>query len=241
MSVARTLAYRKEPRIRLDPRSKLFALIVVASVCLGAGFNGPDAWLRIAATLVPIVLLGSEGYLHGAIGVAVASGLALAIEYLGFNGSSGLWAIILLAYVSLIGRFLPSVALGAYVIGSTRVSEFWAALQRMHTPRLLLVPFVVVLRFVPALADELGGINDAMRLRRFDWRHPGRWVSGRLIPLCLCAVNTGDELAAAALTRGLDNPVPRTHLAKVGFSAADALLIAWCLAICVVWVLGSLS
>jgi energy-coupling factor transport system permease protein len=54
----------------------------------------------------------------------------------------------------------------------------------------------------------------------------------------MCAVNTGDELAAAALTRGLDNPTPRTHLARIGFHLADWIVLFGCAALLTAWAIG---
>ena len=47
----------------------------------------------------------------------------------------------------------------------------------------------------------------------------------RFIPLMISVVKIGDDLSAAALTRGLDNPVRRTNITKVGFTGWDLLAV----------------
>ena len=46
-------------------------------------------------------------------------------------------------------------------------------------------------------------------------------------------VKIGDELSAAALTRGLGAPVRRTNVCKIGFHAQDVVLMLVC-AVCFV-------
>ena len=41
----------------------------------------------------------------------------------------------------------------------------------------------------------------------------------------ISVVKIGDELSAAALTRGLDNPAKRSSITKVGFTYYDAIAL----------------
>ena len=50
-------------------------------------------------------------------------------------------------------------------------------------------------------------------------------IEYRFIPLMISVVKIGDDLSAAALTRGLDNPVRRTNITKVGFTGWDLLAV----------------
>ena len=47
--------------------------------------------------------------------------------------------------------------------------------------------------------------------------------------MMICCVKIGEELSAAALTRGLGGPVKRTNICKIGFHAQDILLLTVCL------------
>ena len=51
----------------------------------------------------------------------------------------------------------------------------------------------------------------------------------RLVLLMISVVKIGDELSAAALTRGLGAPGKRADLCEIGFHWQDVLLIALCL------------
>ena len=47
--------------------------------------------------------------------------------------------------------------------------------------------------------------------------------------MMICSVKIGEELSAAALTRGLGGPVKRTNICKIGFRAQDIVLLLICL------------
>jgi energy-coupling factor transport system permease protein len=46
-----------------------------------------------------------------------------------------------------------------------------------------------------------------------------------LVPLLSCTVKIGDELSAAALSRGLDSTVKRTNICRIEFCAYDFWVI----------------
>ncbi len=48
----------------------------------------------------------------------------------------------------------------------------------------------------------------------------------RIIPLLFSCVNIGEELSAAAVTRGLGAPVRRTSICELRLGAADIILFA---------------
>ena len=59
----------------------------------------------------------------------------------------------------------------------------------------------------------------------------------RIIPLMISVIKIGDELSAAALTRGLGAPVKRTNICKIGFHIQDVLAFLICIAAVSVFVL----
>ena len=47
--------------------------------------------------------------------------------------------------------------------------------------------------------------------------------------MMMCSVKIGEELSAAALTRGLGGPVKRTNICKIGLHIQDIVLLLICL------------
>ena len=56
---------------------------------------------------------------------------------------------------------------------------------------------------------------------RFGGKNPFLMIEYRLIPLMVSVIKIGDELSAAALTRGLGAPVRRTNVCEIGFHVQD--------------------
>lgn len=55
-------------------------------------------------------------------------------------------------------------------------------------------------------------------------------IEYRLIPLMVSVIKIGDELSAAALTRGLGAPIRRTNVCEIGFHVQDFIAIVVCFA-----------
>lgn len=90
----------------------------------------------------------------------------------------------------------------------------------------------MMFRFFPTVGEEYSSIADAMRMRgiRFGGGKPSKMLEYRLVPLMISCVKIGDELSAAALTRGLGAPVKRTNICSIGFGAWDFFALLLCAA-----------
>ena len=60
-------------------------------------------------------------------------------------------------------------------------------------------------------------------------KRASRIIEYRMVPLMTCCVNIGEELSAAALTRGLGGNVERTNICKIGFCIQDYASIVICI------------
>ena len=91
----------------------------------------------------------------------------------------------------------------------------------------MIIPFAVIFRFFPTVAEEYRSIRDAMQLRGVSWKNgPVAMVEYRLVPLIASMVKIGDELSAASVTRGLGGSAKRTNRCVVGFGSADTAMVA---------------
>ena len=119
---------------------------------------------------------------------------------------------------------------GPYLVSSTTVSEFVAAMERMHISDKLVISLSVIFRFFPTVREEYGAIRDAMKMRgiRFGGEKPFLMVEYRLIPLMVSVVKIGDELSDAALTRGQGGPVKCMNIYRIGFLRQDILAMLFC-------------
>lgn len=218
--------------LRLDPRTKLLLLLTVTTLMFSTGNTGVMNVVKPVLSVLPFLLLLSEGRWRTALKYLGLYAVCFVLERLALHVLTGLPAFLLLTLTSIMTRFAPGIMVGAFLVASTSVSDFLAAMKRMRVSEKILIPLSVIFRFLPTIGEENAAIRDAMRMRgiRFGGKHPGRMLEYRLVPLMISIVKIGDELSAAALTRGLGAPGKRTDLCEIGFHWQDVLLIALCLA-----------
>ena len=74
----------------------------------------------------------------------------------------------------------------------------------------------------PTVKEEYTAIRDAMKMRGITtFRNPMKMLEYRIVPLMMSIAKIGEELSAAALTRGLGAPQKRTNICKIGFGPLD--------------------
>ena len=211
----------------LDPRTKLLLMAVVAT----AEFLYSHAFM-IAVAMIPFVLLLTNRQYKTATVFFCLFAAGLFVQAI--QNSVQFPMIVNMLVVLLVGlvlRLFPAFVMGAYIIKSTTASECITALGRMHIGRQITIPLSVLFRFIPTMQEESAAIKDAMRMREVQfgtkkfWQNPAALIEYRFIPLMISVVKIGDDLSAAALTRGLDNPVRRTNITKVGFTGWDLLAV----------------
>lgn len=214
----------KRRGLLLDPHTKL--------LMLSTGNSGVMNIVKPVLSVLPFILLLTEGRWKTALKYLVLYAVCFALERVALYCLSGLPAFLLLAVCAIMTRFAPGIMMGAFLIASTSVSDFMAAMKRMYVSEKIVIPLSVIFRFFPTIGEENAAITDAMRMRgiRFGGKHPGKMVEYRLIPLMISVVKIGDELSAAALTRGLGAPVQRTDICKIGFHWQDIVMILICIA-----------
>ena len=186
--------------IQLDPRTKLLLLLTITTLMFSTSNEGIMNLVKPLLSLVPFILILSERRFQ--------------------------------TVTSIMTRFAPGIMMGAYLIASTSVSEFIGAMERMHLTEKIVIPLSVIFRFFPTVSEEYQAIRDAMKMRgiRFGGKNPFLMVEYRLVPLIVSVVKIGDELSAAALTRGLGAPGRRTNLCRIGFHAQDLMAALFCVA-----------
>ena len=215
----------------LDPRTKLLLMAVVAT----AEFLYSHTAFMIAVAMIPFVLfLTNRQYKTATVFFCLfAAGLFVQA----IQNSVQFPMIVNMLVVLLVGlvlRLFPAFVMGAYIIKSTTASECITALGRMHIGRQITIPLSVLFRFIPTMQEESAAIKDAMRMRDVSpslggfLSHPGMTVECIYVPLMMMASKAADELSIASVTRGIENPNPRTCLVQIKCGIADwmAMLIA---------------
>ena len=229
---------KQESRLKLDPRTKLVMLFAYSVIVMIDIADGPALVIRTIMTMVPVLLLFIEGKYAVAIRFVLLYILASLLMRLNSQRLGGVPGMLILAYATIVMQFFPTIITVWYCIRTTKIDEFMAAMNRMHLPQGLSISIAVMMRFFPTIAEEYGSIRDAMRMRgiQLGGGKPGKIIEYRMIPLLFSCLSIGEELSAAAITRGLGAPVRRTNVSQIGFHARDVIFMVILVALTVSYI-----
>lgn len=117
-------------------------------------------------------------------------------------------------------RAFPCVMIGWLMVKTVSLREFVVCMRKLRLPQKLIVPLTVTLRYFPAIREETGHIRDAMKLRGVRGLSK---IEALTVPLMMSAAGTAEELSEAAVTRGIEDPAPKTSVLELKLSAADVV------------------
>ena len=211
--------------LELDPRMKLLLVVVFAS----ATFSAPNLLALIWMYLLVVVLYLARGLWLGAKKTAMLFAVFLLINLILSFVPQSKFAAGVGMILFMLERVVVFFVMGAWMGSKLRVSDFVTAMQNMHVPKGGTIALAVAFRYIPTVQDEFRSIKNTMMLRgigltvRNVLLHPVKTCEYAIVPLIIRSMTISDELAASAVTRGLDLESKRTSYREVRLRATDFL------------------
>lgn len=234
------------PKLHLDPRTKLYMLLVGTVVL----FLAPTLSYEIALVICATIFGLASGAKRFTLKMSGIYAFLVILNQIAAYGMSGWVQIVIITFTFYIRKIFPCAMMGGIMVGTTQVNEFMAAMNRIRLPKSVIIPLTVMLRYLPMVREDWGYISDAMRMRdvaptvKSLLTHPVRTVECIYVPMMMSALKVADELSAASITRGLENPNPRSCMVDLRFTWADfictALFTAF-LCICIYLIMGGMT
>lgn len=215
----------KKYMLKFDPRTELLFLVLANVVA----FTQHSLWVEITWVVLLLLLIIACGCTKAAGRLALAFGICLFLQYCIFPIGPKILASSFTILVSYARRAFPCLIVGTLIIQKTSVKELMVALRECHIPQGLIIPLSVTIRYFPALKEEAGYIRDAMKLRDI---HGIQKIECLLVPAMISATTTAEELSAAAVTRGIENPAHKTSMVEMKFGVQDFLCLAFGVVFC---------
>lgn len=212
--------------LHFDIRTKIIMLIMM-NVLLFMGNGILYEAVLIAFCSIILLLSGQwRTMLKFDILFSLMTGTDLLVSHI---SSGGFWQSLLLFIVVILRRFLPVFMTGRLIF-ATKVSEFITCMWKMKVPKHLIISVSVIFRFFPTVKEEWQAILSSMEMRGISFSflhfitHPLRTIEYLLVPLLINAVKISEELAEAALCRGLDCENQHTCLTEVKIRSWDIIV-----------------
>ena len=234
------LSKKTEQGLRLDPRTKLLLIFIISIFVMGGTGGEAMGLIRLVLCTVPAILLLTSKQCAKAVGYIAVFSVFYAVQIYVLPHLTGILNFLVLFTIGFFCRILPSVAIAAYAVKTTTVSELISGMERIHMPKEVTIPLTVMFRFFPTVFQESEAISDAMKMRgiKLGGKKSSKILEYKLIPMITCSVKIGEELSAAAITRGLGAPIKRTNICQLKFNFADVVLILFCCFV-VFWAIAS--
>lgn len=214
--------------LKIDPRTKII-LMILGNVAIFLAFS-----IQIKISLIIFYLI--FGFLCGAYKSPIKISLGyfglILVEYLGEKYLSGTLALMIITFSQFIKMILPCALLASIMISTTKVSEFMGALNKMRVSKKVIIPLTVMIRYFPVVFEDWKNIKDSMRMRDVSptflgfLKNPSDTIECIYVPMLMSASKVSDELSAAAITRAIENPNPRTCMVKMKMRFYDYLSIS---------------
>ena len=131
-------------KITLDPRTKLALLLMVATFVLGGAGGNELIWARILLAIIPAILLLFSGKVKAFFVFEMLFLAGCLLQYYLLGKLSGFFNFLVLATAGILSQFIPGLMMGYYTVTTTTVSEFVAAMERMHMPKQIVIPLSVM-------------------------------------------------------------------------------------------------
>lgn len=208
----------KKYMLKLDLRTELLLLILANIVA----FTQRSVKVEITWVALLLLMIIACGCKKAAGKLAAAFGICLLLQYYVFPNGPKILATSFTFLVSYARKIFPCLIVGTLILQKTPVRELMVALRKWHIPQGLIIPLSVTVRYFPAIKEEIGYIRDAMKLRNI---HGIQKVECLLIPIMISATTTAEELSAAAVTRGIENPAPKTSMIVMRFGIQDYVFL----------------
>ena len=146
---------RNRAKSLLDPRTKILLILTITSVVIGGGNSGLLLIVKPVLTAVPLLLFLAEEQWKAAVTYVFIYSAAYLGELFLVPLTHGFLNFLVVACCGIFSRFMPGIAAGAYLVNSTTVSEFMAAMEHMHLPQKLTIP-LSFRRLRPSITVSLG-------------------------------------------------------------------------------------
>ena len=215
-------------KLHLDPRTKLFLILL----CVLSAVFAPNLYFQFALVALIGLFSAVSGKWQYALRGIIAYTLICVFTVWCMGVLTGTWRTMFVAFLGLVHKVYACGMLAGLVISTTKVGEFLSTMAHLHIPQKLTIPIAVMLRYLPAIREDWHSVKDAMRLRDVSptlWgflKAPAMTVNCIYVPLLTAASKAADELSIASVTRGIENPKPRTCLISIRMQVADLLVLA---------------
>ncbi len=199
---------------KIDPRTGI-GLVLAANVI---AFAQDCLFVEIGWLVAVAILMMMSGRSISAVKWLFAFGAVIYLQWYILPVSPKMIATSFSIFANYTRKLFSCLMAGSLMIHTLSMREMIVGMRKLRVPQKLIIPISVTLRYFPAIQEETRHIRDAMKLRNVRGLDK---AEAFIVPLLMSATTTAEELSAAAVTRGIENPVEKTSLIVLRMKALD--------------------
>ncbi len=133
--------------------------------------------------------------------------------------------------LGMIYKFIIPIMAG-YLTFKIPSGKLIAVFYKSFFPQSILLILIVIIRFIPTISGEFRTIREEMKVRGFTGRvmktfmHPLQTMEYAVVPLIFRSIKVGDELAAASIVRGIENPSKKNSYYSTNLGMTDGVILS---------------
>lgn len=207
----------KSNSLNPNPIPKFFVTVLLGFTILHS-INHYSEWALI---IVISIMYFINGFRKEGIQNIIVFGILFFVPDFTILAKFPLVIKMLLSLLFVVRMFYIPYASGKFLIKTSDVGSIMSSMDFLRIPKAVSIPIAVMFRFFPSFEEERNNIKMAMKIRGIEIKHPLKYLEYIAVPLLIISSNIADDIAKAAETKCIANPIKKTRYITVRVHIID--------------------
>lgn len=207
----------KSNSLNPNPIPKFFVTVLLGFTILHS-INHYSEWALI---IVISIMYFINGFRKEGIQNIIVFGILFFVPDFTILAKFPLVIKMLLSLLFVVRMFYIPYASGKFLIKTSDVGSIMSSMDFLRIPKAVSIPVAVMFRFFPSFEEERNNIKMAMKIRGIEIKNPLKYLEYIAVPLLIISSNIADDIAKAAETKCIANPIKKTRYITVRVHIID--------------------
>ena len=207
----------KSNSLNPNPIPKFFVTVLLGFTILHS-INHYSEWALI---IVISIMYFINGFRKEGIQNIIVFGILFYVPDFTILAKFPLVIKMLLSLLFVVRMFYIPYASGKFLIKTSDVGSIMSSMDFLRIPKAVSIPIAVMFRFFPSFEEERNNIKMAMKIRGIEIKNPLKYLEYIAVPLLIISSNIADDIAKAAETKCIANPIKKTRYITVRVHIID--------------------
>ena len=207
----------KSNSLNPNPIPKFFVTVLLGFTILHS-INHYSEWALI---IVISIMYFINGFRKEGIQNIIVFGILFFVPDFTILAKFPLVIKMLLSLLFVVRMFYIPYASGKFLVKTSDVGSIMSSMDFLRIPKAVSIPIAVMFRFFPSFEEERNNIKMAMKIRGIEIKNPIKYLEYIAVPLLIISSNIADDIAKAAETKCIANPIKKTRYITVRVHIID--------------------